>query len=70
MREAISTAVQSSNFGLKNEFVELVSSEAAPLHVSMSVAELEAMRTLQAAVPASKNGLETICGASCETGAQ
>jgi hypothetical protein len=69
MREAIST-VQSSNFGLKNELVELIPSAGAATHVSLGVRDLEAMRTSAAFVPASKHGLETICGASCETGAQ
>ena len=31
---------------------------------------LEAMRVNRRIIPASKYGLETICGASCETGAQ
>ncbi len=70
MREAISTAVQSSNFDLKNELVELSPSSTVALRVSMGVRDLEAMRTQRISVPASKHGLETICGASCETGAQ
>jgi hypothetical protein len=69
MREAVS-ALQSTNFGLKNELVELIPSAGTAAHVALGVADLEAMRTAGAFVPASKNGLETICGASCETGAQ
>lgn len=69
MREAVST-VQSTNFGLKNEQVELIPSTGTAMRVSLSVRDLEALRTSGAFVPASKHGLETICGASCETGAQ
>jgi hypothetical protein len=60
---------QSSNFNLKNEVVDLV---AAPRtdRVHLTVSDLEAMRVERGIVPASKHGLETICGASCETGAQ
>ena len=70
MREATTTATQSSNFDLKTELVELIPSGGVATRVVMSVRELEAIRIGGAAVPASKHGLETICGASCETGAQ
>jgi hypothetical protein len=70
MREAISTAIQSDNFNLKNELVELIPSVGVARSATLSVRELEAMRTAGAFVPASKHGLETITGASCETGAQ
>ena len=70
MREAVSTAVQSSNFDLKKELVELIPSGSVAGHFSMSVRDLESLRTERAFVPASKHGLEAICGASCETGAQ
>jgi hypothetical protein len=69
MREALS-AVQSTNFALKNEFVELTPSPVAAPPVTLGVRDLEAFRTAAALVPASKHGLETICGASCETSAQ
>jgi hypothetical protein len=69
MRAAASSAIQSSNFNLKNELVELIPSAVAGRTV-MSVAELEAFRAAGSFVPASKHGLETITGASCETGAQ
>ncbi|MEU3824017.1 hypothetical protein GT045_22400 [Streptomyces sp. SID486] len=69
MREAVSTAVQSSNFNLKNEVVELIPSGVAGSAV-MGVRELEAFRAAGSFVPASKHGLEVITGASCETGAQ
>ena len=62
-------AVQSSNFDLKNETVELFSDVHASRTVAMSVATLEGLRA-EGAVSASKNGLEVITGASCETGAQ
>lgn len=62
-------AAQSSNFDLKNRDVELMPRRRSePTFVA--VTDLEALRTERAAVPASKHGLETICGASCETGAQ
>ncbi|MEU3608336.1 hypothetical protein AB0E83_23250 [Streptomyces sp. NPDC035033] len=67
---AVSPAVQSTNFNLKNEVVELIAGAGVAERVALSVADLEAMRTARAAVPASKHGLEAITGASCETGAQ
>ncbi|WP_341718667.1 hypothetical protein QQG74_02505 [Micromonospora sp. FIMYZ51] len=70
MREAISTAVQSTNFNLKNEHVALIPAAGRVSDVVVSVRELEGMRTGAAFVPASKHGLEVITGASCETGAQ
>jgi hypothetical protein len=70
MREAASTLVQSSNFGLKEQAVELIRTTGPARTARLGVAELEAFRTGAATVPASKNGLEVICGASCETGAQ
>ena len=38
--------------------------------VEVSIEALEAMRTNRNPISASKSGLEVICGASCETGAQ
>lgn len=64
------SAVIHSNFGLKNVSVELVPAGDASERTFMSIQELEALRTERRPVPASKHGLETICGASCETGAQ
>jgi hypothetical protein len=69
MREATMQAVQSTNFDLKNEMVELIPTGVTRT-ASVSLDDLEAMRTASAFVPASKHGLEVICGASCETGAQ
>lgn len=68
--KALSSAVQSTNFDLKHETVELIAGVDATRHSAVSVADLEEMRTLRPAVPASKHGLEVITGASCETGAQ
>lgn len=59
-----------SNFNLKNVLVELVPANPAVRRADISLAQLEAMRTGSRPVPASKHGLENICGASCETGAQ
>ena len=69
LRVKTSTGVQTDRFNLKNESVDLV--PEAPLFesASVSVDALEAMRTQRPVVPASKHALETICGASCETGA-
>ncbi|HEY4057159.1 MAG TPA: hypothetical protein VGM39_11150 [Kofleriaceae bacterium] len=68
MAEQQNPAVQNHNFNLKNTAVELIPEHTAqPADVSME--DLEAMRVGRAAVPASKNGLEVICGASCEIGA-
>jgi hypothetical protein len=62
------TAVIENNFALKTVNVQLVPAGAAGT-ATVSLGELEAMRD-GAPVTASKHGLETICGASCETGAQ
>ena len=58
-----------NNYLLKNVAVDLRGTEASTT-AELSLQELEAMRTQAAPVTASKHGLETICGASCETGAQ
>jgi hypothetical protein len=62
-------AVQNHNFNLKNVAVELIPESTPAQRADLSVEELEAMRVSRPAVPASKNGLEVICGASCEIGA-
>jgi hypothetical protein len=59
-----------SNFNLKNLNIALVPSARSADRAVMSIRDLEALRVDQRSVPASKHGLETICGASCETGAQ
>jgi len=61
-------AVQNQNFNLKNEAVDLIPEPRAE-RADISMQELEAMRAERPAVPASKNGLEVICGGSCEIGA-
>jgi hypothetical protein len=63
-------ALHSSNFDLKTQDVALAPSRSRTGGVTMSVRELEALRTERNTVPASKHGLEAITGASCETGAQ
>ncbi len=68
MQTEVSAHIE-SNFNLKNVAVELVLSGQPAQRTTMSVRELEALRS-DRAVPASKYGLEAICGASCETGAQ
>jgi hypothetical protein len=68
MAEQTNPAVQNQNFNLKNVEVDLIP-ESTAQRADLSVEELEAMRVSRPAVPASKNGLEVICGASCEIGA-
>lgn len=58
---------QISNFDLKDRFVDLRPHKSATVR---SITELEMMRAEGRPVTASKHGLEVICGASCETGAQ
>lgn len=70
MQKAVFTATPSGNFNLKNEVVELIPAGVASRHATLDIATLEGFRTSQAIIPASKHGLEAICGASCETGAQ
>jgi hypothetical protein len=70
MSKEAQAVTQSSNFNLKNEFVELVDARSTSQHAFVSLQDLESMRTQRPDIPASKHGLETICGASCETGAQ
>jgi hypothetical protein len=60
---------QSSNFELKNEPVELIRAPGSET-ASVPLGELEALRTKRPTLPASKYGLEVICGASCDVGAQ
>ncbi len=68
MAEQNPAVVQNQNFNLKNVAVELIPDHSAQ-RASLSIEALEAMRVSRPAVPASKNGLEVICGASCEIGA-
>lgn len=60
-----------SNFNLKNVTVELLqTNERQVEHAFISISDLEAIRTSRQPLSASKHGLEVICGASCDTGAQ
>ena len=58
-----------SKFNLKYEFVELVRAPLVATRAEISIEALEALRTSRQLLPASKHGLEVICGASCDTGA-
>ena len=49
-------AAQNNKFRLKDEFVELVRARRDAGAIFVSLAELEASRTKQLAVPASKHG--------------
>jgi hypothetical protein len=59
-----------SPFELKTVCVELMPAGRSSPSPFIAVEELEAMRAEGRAVSASKHGLERICGASCEVGAQ
>ncbi|MFD9332949.1 hypothetical protein ACFWBF_00780 [Streptomyces sp. NPDC060028] len=59
----------SSAFALKEAEVQLVPAPR-PRQVPYTLSELEQLRVGSGPVSASKHGLESICGASCETGAQ
>lgn len=62
-------SVSVSKFNLKHMSVDLIRRPAIPARAEVSTEALEAVRTARQSVPASKHGLEVICGASCETGA-
>jgi hypothetical protein len=59
---------QTQNFNLKHVAVDLIPTPRGE-RAEISLEDLEALRASRPAVPASKNGLEVICGASCEIGA-
>jgi len=59
----------SDGFALKNRQVELIRRPDASASTGIALGDLEAMRIERSAVPASRYGLEAICGASCEIGA-
>jgi len=69
MQTKTKTEVQTDFFNLKNTPVELVPVGLSNARADLTVRELESMRTDRRGIPASKHGLETLCGASCETGA-
>jgi len=56
-------------FSLKTVSVTLIPRASCSGRAFVTLDELESMRTQRPTVPASKHGLETICGASCEIGA-
>ncbi|QDX29064.1 hypothetical protein [Dickeya poaceiphila] len=70
MQKTVLKQNQSNNFNLKNETVNLIAHSTHHQYSALSVSELESMRASRAFIPASRYGIETICGASCETGAQ
>lgn len=59
-----------SNFDLKTVAVNLSGEKTRHEGAGVGLTQLEAMRASRSAISASKYGLETICGASCDTGAQ
>ena len=61
--------IQTDNYALKGEYVELISENRSSISTSVSLAELERIRTKGNPVPASKHGLEAICGASSDIAA-
>jgi hypothetical protein len=58
-----------NNYNLKSIHVELTPGQTTGRSASLTLADLEAMRSGRP-VSASKFGMEVICGASCDTGAQ
>jgi hypothetical protein len=70
MPTAAPSATQSGGFGLKHRQVALIPHERHGARTFVSVEELEQIRVESPVIPASKHGLEVICGASCDTGAQ
>jgi hypothetical protein len=60
---------QIDNHALKNEEVELISENRSSARADISLEQLEKIRTGGPSVPASKHGLEAICGGSCDTAA-
>lgn len=69
MKTDVSKATIKSNFDLKNHPVVLIPAPGAA-RAYLSVRELEGFRAVRRVLPASKHGLEVLCGGSCETGAQ
>ena len=63
------TGLHGDLFDLKNAVVELLPAPRRSEQATLTIAELEAMRVHRSAIPASKHGLEAVCGASCEIGA-
>lgn len=57
-------------FDLKYEQVELTRPGVGRRNSAKTLQDLEATRVGRGALPASRNGLEAICGASCDTAAQ
>ena len=71
MQSQAGASTQSKNsYNLKNEFAELIRTKRGAVHARISIPELEAIRTKQGPLSASKHNLEIICGASCDIGAQ
>lgn len=59
-----------SKFDLKEVEVRLISGRMPTQLAEISLVALEAIRATRRVMPASRHGLEVICGSSCETGAQ
>lgn len=68
MTQLASMTQKSSGFALKNVQIDLIRRKNDGLE-EMAAADLELLRVQKPAIPASKYGLEVICGPSCETGA-
>jgi hypothetical protein len=68
MTQLASVSQKSNGFALKEQQVDLIRPRERSF-TAMTVADLESLRVQGPSVPASKHGLEVICGASCETGA-
>jgi hypothetical protein len=57
------------NHALKNEEVDLIVENRLSPIKDIPLEQLESIRTKGSPVPASKHGLEAICGSSCDTAA-
>lgn len=64
----LSLKTSPSRFDLKFVSVELIPQPQTSA-AQLTIAALEAIRTRRPTLPASKSGLEAICGASCDTAA-
>jgi hypothetical protein len=68
MTQLASVAQSASGFAIKEQHVNLIGGEEHSFN-TVEFDQLEASRVQGSNVPASKHGLEVLCGASCETGA-
>lgn len=68
MHTKTSESTTNAGFALKTVETDFTS-RTNPSHAFVSLSTLEKMRTSKLKISASKNELQKICGASCDTGA-